>query len=76
MFKLSPEIERELAASREFDNTYKVAFANMSDGNLAASARFWMQHCEAPKRARPGEPVYDSTFWYIILPELLKRLEK
>lgn len=76
MFKLSPEIQEKFNRMRAVEDGYKTVFANLSDADLANSAKFWMQHCEAPRRHDPGEPVYDSTFWHIILPELLRRLER
>lgn len=75
MFKLSPEIEEQLARSRELEGTYKSAFASMTDANLVASAKFWMAHSEAPRRFAPDEPIYDATLWHVIVPELLRRVE-
>lgn len=72
---LPQHIQDRLAAAQEADQHRRLVFANLSDGDLAASARFWMQHCVAPRRFDPEEPVYDSTFWHIIAPELLRRLE-
>lgn len=76
MFKLPPEAEAEYQRLREYADSQKQLFAGMSDGNLAASAKFWMQHCQAPKQMKPEEPIYDSTFWHAIVPELIKRLER
>lgn len=75
-FKLSPEIEARLRAAQEAHQEYAVVFAALSDADLAASAQFWMQHCEAPRRIEPGRPVYDSTFWHAIVPEMLRRLKR
>lgn len=74
MFKLSEEIQAKLAACRAAEHDQRVVFANLSDADLAASARFWMQHCVTPKRVEPGAPVYESTFWHVIVPEMLRRL--
>lgn len=75
-FRLSPRIQERIAALREAEYSAKATFAQLDDADLALSAEFWMQHCEAPKRIEPGEPTYDSTFWYAILPELLTRLRR
>lgn len=74
MFRLSPELQAKLSASRELHEGYERTFSSLSDQDLAASARFWMAHCDAPRRIEPGQPVYDSTFWHVIAPELIRRL--
>lgn len=71
---LPPHIQEHLAAARHAEHDKRVVFANLSDADLATSAQFWMQHCEAPKRFERDAPVYDSTLWHIILPELIRRL--
>ena len=48
-------------AARDAEAGTKAVFANLSDDDLATSAKFWMAHCEAPKRIEPGQPVYDNT---------------
>lgn len=73
-FKLPEHVRERICAARTAQDNYKAVFANLSDGDLVASAKFWMQHCEQPKRFVPGEPVYDSTFFHAIVPELLRRL--
>ena len=73
---LPPEVQAKLNAARDEEHGRRVVFANLDDGDLAASARFWLQYCEAPRRNPPGDPVYDSTFWHIIVPELIRRLER
>lgn len=74
MFKLPEHIEEKLAAGRRMEDGYRWTFANLDNTDLVASAKFWMQHCAAPKRVTPGEPVYDATFWHVIVPEMLRRL--
>ena len=76
MFKLSPELEAKIRACREAHDNHKAVFNNLSDVELAASAQFWMQHCVAPRQVEPGTPVYDSTFWHIIVPEMIRRLRE
>ncbi|MDE2426314.1 MAG: hypothetical protein KGO96_10460 [Elusimicrobia bacterium] len=73
-FKLSPEVQKRLQAARQAHEDQRVVFANLSDDDLAASAEFWMQHCVQPRQVEPGRPVYDSTFWHIIAPEIIRRL--
>lgn len=75
MFKLPEHISEAYIAAREEEARKKAVFANLSDADLVASAKFWMQHCVAPKRVAPNEPVYDSTFWHVIVPELLRRVD-
>jgi len=76
MFKLTPEAEAEWRKAQALELSARQTFASMSDQNLADSAKFWMAHCNAPKRIGPEEPIYDSTFWHAIVPELIKRLEE
>lgn len=75
-FNLPPEIHEKYMAACHEQERQKAMFANLSDSDLAISAKFWMQHCERPKQVEPGRPVYDSTFWHIIVPEMLRRLER
>lgn len=74
-FRLSAELDAKLALYREAELTAKQTFAALDDASLADSAEFWMQHCDAPKRIEPDRPVYDSTFWHAIVPEMIKRLK-
>lgn len=76
MFRLPPETEAEIVRAREQELSHRQMFASLSTPSLVASAKFWMQHCQTPRRYRPEEPIYDATFWHSIVPELLARLEK
>ena len=75
-FKLPDHVQAKLQADREAELEQRVTFANLSDADLAASAKFWMQHCEVPRRVEAGRPVYDSTFWHVLVPEMLRRLSR
>lgn len=75
-FKLPAHVQEYIDKAREAEASQKAVFANMRDADLAASASFWMSHCEAPKRIEPGQPVYDSTFWHAIVPEMIRRLSE
>jgi hypothetical protein len=75
-FKLPQHIHDQWVAARGEQDRQKAVFANLNDSDLADSAKFWMQHCVTPKQVEPGQPVYDSTFWHIIVPELLRRLKR
>lgn len=74
MFKLPAHIAEKYAEARAQEDMRKAVFANLADDDLVASAKFWMQHCQQPKRFDADDCVYDSTFWHIIVPELLRRL--
>lgn len=76
MFKLDPKAQEAYDRARAMELNQKQTFASMDDDSLVASAKFWMAHCDAPKRIGPEEPVYDSTFWHAIVPEMIKRLER
>ena len=75
MFKLDPKAQEAYERARALQLSQRQTFASMDDASLAASAKFWMAHCVAPKSIAPEEPIYDSTFWHAIVPELIKRLE-
>lgn len=75
MFRLSPEAEAELKRAREMELGLKDTFRSLSQESLIGTAKFWMQHCEQPKRFTKGAPIYDATFWHVIVPELIRRLE-
>lgn len=74
MFKLSPEAEARYAETRAYEEEQKARFANMTDDNLLSSARYYAAQMQ-PMAWPPGTPVYDATFWHIIVPELMRRLE-
>jgi hypothetical protein len=74
MFNLSPELHARIERDRQAHEDQRIAFVNLSDSDLAASARFWLQHCQAPRQVKAGTVVYDSTFWHIIVPEMIRRL--
>ena len=71
---LPDHVRERLIAAEAVEAPRRAVFANLSDGDLVASAKFWMANCAAPKRWIPGDPVYDATFWHIIVPEMLRRL--
>jgi hypothetical protein len=72
-FKLTKEAQDRVAAYAAYAEDRQIEFANMTNGNLVASAKMYMAHME-PRRYAPGEPVYDATMWHAILPELLRRV--
>lgn len=74
-FKLPDHIAAKYAEARASEEARRAVFANLDNGDLAASAQFWLAHCEAPRRFNSSEPIYDATFYHIIVPELIKRLK-
>jgi hypothetical protein len=34
-----------------------------------------MHHCRGPKRVERGIRIYDRTFWHILVPEMVRRLQ-
>lgn len=77
MFKpmeLPDHVRERLRVMQERDERMESVVRELSNEDLVATVKFWMAHCDAPKRAQPGQPVYDSTMWHIMLPELLRRL--
>jgi hypothetical protein len=75
MFKLPDHVAEKYNAARADEEQKRAMFASLSGADLTASARFWMAHCQAPKRFASDEPIYDATFWHVIVPEMLRRLD-
>jgi hypothetical protein len=76
MFKLPDHISEKYIAARADADQKRAMFANLDNGDLAASAKFWMAHCAAPVAVEFGGGTYDATFWHIIVPELLRRVKE
>lgn len=76
MFRLPPHLDEKFSAARAAETSHKQVFANLSDEDLVTSAKFWMSHCAAPRQYAPDEPIYDATFWHVIVPELLRRVRR
>jgi hypothetical protein len=72
--ELPTHIQEKIAATHAEYAKRNAMFATLGNADLATSAQFWMHHCRAPKRVERGIPVYDSTFWHIIIPEMIRRL--
>lgn len=75
MFRLPDAVQERIRAAEMVHSDRKRVFGSLDNQDLAASARFWMQHCDAPRRLDPSASVYDSTMWHVILPELIRRVE-
>lgn len=71
---LPPEVHAHLRRCEDYGASRKEAFRGLTDENLAASARFFMQHCVRPGRIDPDAPTYDATMWHAIIPEMIRRL--
>lgn len=71
---LTPEQRKRLEESMEFMQAREFEYRNMNNDNLIASAKYCMSQMQAPYKHPPGPPVYDSVFYHIIVPELLRRL--
>lgn len=72
-FKLTPEAQARHAEYLAWFEESKANFANLSDENLIASTKLYMQNMQ-PIKFAPGEPVYEATMWHVILPELMRRV--
>jgi hypothetical protein len=67
---LTPETLQRMTYYDEKVAEHKV----MSLEEFIAAAEHCMVNCIPPKRPK-GEPVYDSTMWHVIIPEMLRRLK-
>lgn len=59
-----------------FVEKQKKRYAEMTNENLVASAKYCMAQMSEPYEYPPGMPVYNSAFYHAIVPEILKRLEE
>lgn len=74
MFKFTPEAQARIDANRAYADEKRRAIEALTDENLVATAKLYAAHM-TPQQFAPGEPVYDTTMWCIIVPEMLRRLE-
>lgn len=77
MFKkiiLKPEAQKKIAESSEYYEKRLIEFRNLTKENLIASTKYYMSQMQEPKRHQFSTPTYDAVFWYIIMPEIIKRL--
>ncbi|HUX80269.1 MAG TPA: hypothetical protein VMW10_11100 [Alphaproteobacteria bacterium] len=72
---LTPKRQEEIAAGNEFYAERLEMFKALDTKNLITSTKYYVSQMDTPRKYKPGVPVYDATFWHIILPELLRRLE-
>lgn len=74
---LSPEAKERIARHEKI----VAEFRSMPLTDLVSDARHYLDNSQAPSYGdgRPmlkGTPVYDATMFYVIIPELLRRLEE
>lgn len=74
--KFSPEIQAKIDANRAAFVEQQTKYANLNNESLIASAKLYMRNCVKPRHIEPGIPVYDSVMWHVVIPELIRRLER
>ncbi len=75
-FKLPDDITKKYLAVQDNLESKRRMFRSLNNEDLVTSAKVWLAHCHAPRLVAPGEPIYDSTFWHVIIPELLERVRQ
>jgi hypothetical protein len=73
---LSSKRQKEIAEQDEVYEEKFIVFRSMNSQNLASTLEFYTSNMSVPWKYEPGCPVYDATFWHIIIPEVLRRLRK
>lgn len=73
---LSPEAQSRMAEADEHYERELIKFRNMSTGNLISSTKYYTGQMREPWKHEFNRPTYDAVFWYVILPELLRRLQE
>jgi hypothetical protein len=72
---MNKEQRERIKQSGEYFDEQKVRFKNMDTPNLVSSTKYYMSNMAIPRKYSPDDPVYDSVMFWVILPELLERLE-
>ena len=72
----TPEEQTKLAELDEYYEKNLIKYRNITTENLIATVKYYMTQMKEPRRHEEFKPTYDSTFWYILLPEIIKRLRK
>lgn len=71
---MTPERKKAYLGHEEYVARRVEDAEQMDAPSLVATFRYYMTQCTQPANG-PEAPVYDSQLWYVLLPELLKRLE-
>jgi hypothetical protein len=72
---LKPETQQKMADADEHYARDLFKFRNLSDKNLVATARYYLSQMKEPWKYEFSTPTYDAAFYYIVVPELLRRIE-
>jgi len=73
---LSTKRQNEIAAQDEFFAERLIETRAMTNANLVSTIKYFTSQMDTPRKYKPGLPVYDATFWHVLLPELLTRVER
>jgi len=69
---ISDETKADLA---EFEKR-KAEYANLTNDNFIATAKYSMGQCREPAMWGKGECVYNATVWHLLMPEAFRRIER
>ena len=72
---LSKQAQEQMARTDEYYREQKNKYQQMSNENLTATIHYFMSQMQIPYKYSQHAPVYDATFYYILVPELLRRLK-
>ena len=73
---LSEEVRKQYAETEYYYAEKRKEAEDLTDASLLSTIKYYLSNMQAPRKHKPEEPVYDSTFWYTLLPELLKRFRE
>ena len=73
---MSEDARKRHAEADEYYAKDLIKFRNMADENLVASAKYYMTQMKEPWKHEFARPSYDAVFWHVVVPEILRRLEK
>lgn len=74
--KLTPEAYDAYVQRRDQVNSRRDEAGRMTNVTLASTAEYYLNQCQAPSQWGPADCVYDAQLYYVLLPEMIKRLKR
>lgn len=73
---LSPDAQKRIAFKNQYYAKRLNEIENLSHKNLVRTTKYYLSQMQAPLKYNANDCVYDAVFYHIIVPELLKRINK
>ena len=72
---LSSEVQKKLIERNLHYAERLLEMQKLSTDNLIDTTKYYLSQMSEPRHWNPDDPVYDAIFYYIIIPEILRRLK-